>query len=131
MSVEPVAPADQEPVDLAPTDRQTSRRRLVQLSAVVLGVVVILAAAWFILARPAGGGPTPKPTPTPSPSVLRQPTLLFTLLDRRLPLYVGNALTSVGGPTGVANDIGVPSNVLVDAGAAGQIPFGQTAALPD
>jgi hypothetical protein len=63
--------------------------------------------------------------------VLRQPTLLFTLQDGKRPLYVGNALTSVGGPTGVANDIGVPSNVLVDAGAAGQIPFGQTAALQD
>jgi hypothetical protein len=101
------------------------------LSSVVLGVVVLLAGAWFLLAHPTGGGPSPKPTPTPSPSVLRQPTLLFQLQAPKQPLYMGNALTSVGGPRGIANDIGVPANVLVDAGGAGPIPLAQTAALPD
>ena len=114
-----------------PSDQETSRRRLVMLSSVVLGVVLLLVGAWFLLSHPTGGGPNPKPTPTPSPSVLRQPTLLFQLQANKQPLAVGNALTSVGGPKGIANDIGVPSNVLVDAGGAGPIPLAQTAALPD
>ena len=114
-----------------PSDQETSRRRLVMFSSVVLGVVVLLVGAWFLLSHPTGGGPNPKPTPTPSPSVLRQPTLLFQLQANKQPLAVGNALTSVGGPKGIANDIGVPSNGLVDAGGAGPIPLAQTAALPD
>ena len=115
----------------SPTHQENSHRTLLQFSSVVLALVAVLGAAWFILAHPAGGGPTPKPTPTPSPSVLRQPTLLFQLKDPKQNLYLGNALTSVGGPTGIANDVGIPSNVLVDAGAAGEIQFAQTAALPD
>jgi hypothetical protein len=56
---------------------------------------------------------------------------MIQLLESKKQVWAGSALTSVGGPKGIANDIGVPSNVLVDAGGAGPMTLGQTAALPD
>ena len=117
--------------EAAKTPQEISRRRLVLLSTIVLALVSLLAVAWFFVSRPTASDPSPKPTPTPTASVLTQPTLLFQLKDRKLPISVGNALTSVGGPAGMANDIVVPSSVLVDAGSVGEIPFGETVTLAD
>ena len=115
----------------AETPQEISRRRLVMLSSMVLGLVSLLALAWFLLSHPTSVDPSPKPTPTPTASVLTQPTLLFQLKDSKLPISIGNALTSVGGPTGTANDISVPSSLLVDVASLGEVPFGQTVSLPD
>ncbi|MEI6230521.1 MAG: LCP family protein [Actinomycetes bacterium] len=117
--------------EAAKTPQEISRRRLVLLSSIVLALVSLLAVAWFFVSRPTASDPSPQPTPTPTASVLTQPTLLFQLKDRTLPTSVGNALTSVGGPTGKSNDIAVPSSVLVDVGGVGEILFGETVTLAD
>jgi len=122
---------DSVATESAQTPQEISRRRLVMLSSIVLGLVSLLALAWFFLSHPTSVDPSPKPTPTPTSSVLTQPTLLFQLKDSKLPIAIGNALTSVGGPTGTANDIAVPSSLLVDVASLGEVPFGQTVSLPD
>ena len=118
-------------VTAAQSAQETSRRRLVWLSSIVLGLVALLLLAWFVLSHPTGAAPAPKPTPSPTASVLTQPTLLFQVEELNKPFTIGNALTSVGGPKDMANDVTIPSNVIVDAGTAGEMTFGKTVVVPD
>ena len=86
---------------------QDSRRRVLIVTGVVLGLLAAIVAVWALIGRGGTGDPVADPTPTATGPL--QPTLLVQVKDAE-GIAVDNALLSVGGESGRANMISVPQH---------------------
>jgi anionic cell wall polymer biosynthesis LytR-Cps2A-Psr (LCP) family protein len=115
--------------DAARESAITSRRRALIVAGSVLALLAALVLVWFFLSR-SHSDASPQPSPPATPTGPIQPTLLF-MLKQSDGIAVGDSLLSVGGRTGRANFLTIPSDVVMDAATGGALPFGEIARLPD
>ncbi|MBI1378623.1 MAG: hypothetical protein GC157_14255 [Frankiales bacterium] len=106
----------------------TSQRRALMVSGLVLGILVVIIATWFLVFGRGSAEPDASESPPATPTGPSQPTLLVQLKGED-GIAVSNALLSVGGRTGRANDISIPPNVVLDVATGGALPFGEIVRL--
>ena len=105
--------------------RAAARRRNLLLGGAVAAVLVLLLGGWLLL---RGGGGDDVGTTGGGPPT--QKTLLVQVTGED-GTAAASALTGVTPSTGTGAVVLVPSRLLVDVAGTGDIPFGETATLPE
>jgi len=105
--------------------RAAARRRNLLVGGALAAVLVLLVGGWLVLR--GGGGDDVGTTGGGPPS---QETLLVQVTDED-GTAAASALTGVTPSTGTGAVVLVPSRLLVDVAGTGDIPFGETATLPE
>jgi hypothetical protein len=105
--------------------RARTRRRVLVLAGGVVGVLALVAAVTVLLLR--GGGEDDTRTAT-EPAPQRTLLLQLTGVDGTA---AASALMGVTAKERTAAVVLVPSGLLVDVAGSGDIPFGETATLPE
>jgi anionic cell wall polymer biosynthesis LytR-Cps2A-Psr (LCP) family protein len=105
--------------------RAAARRRNLIVGGAVAAVLVLLVGGWLVL---RGGGGNDVDTTGGGPPT--QKTLLVQVTGED-GTAAASALTGVTPSTGTGAVVLVPSRLLVDVAGTGDIPFGETATLPE
>jgi len=116
--------------ELAQSEADVSRRRVLIAAGVVVAVLLAVVGGWLVLGRGSGQGADASPTSSPTATGPKQPTLLVQLTDKE-GIGVGNALLSIGGTGTLANMLTVTPDTIVDVATGGTMPFGEVDRLPN